>query len=117
MILNLTPHTVTIFKPETPDRIGVTFGLKSYIVATIKSSEPLRLTELVASAAYIDGILVNWVRYGNLSYNPPQEQDTYYIVSLATALAVRREDFLVPHREVRNMDGVIIGCRALAKPS
>jgi hypothetical protein len=35
---------------------------------------------------------------------------------MGLSLAPRRDDLLVPYREVRNSDGTVIGCRELAQP-
>jgi len=118
-IINLTPHSVLIFEPNTPDRIFIE-QLNDYLVVKtfLASSEPLRLKEEYVGNSSVDDQMIYNVQYGHLTFEPPQEPDTYYIVSIATALACRgwRTDFLVPYLEVRNIDGTVIGCRALARP-
>lgn len=58
--------------------------------------------------------------YGSVVGLPDPEPDTWYIVSLATALAAAlatgRNDLLVPYDQIRDEDGRIIGCRELARP-
>lgn len=119
MIINLTPHPITIFKSEAPDVIDEP-EFTGWVLTTIpKSDLPfVRIVETnLGDYVLSDGSRVAYIEYGHLSYNPPRVFSTFYIVSLATALAARdRSDFLVPYREVRNLNGTVIGCRSLAKP-
>src|SRR6266403_4853290 len=110
MIINLTPHPIRVFNSETPDTIdGTSPGLDS-ISLTMPVETKFRtahLRELELGTVDIDGISVENVSYGLLAHIPPQVANTYYIVPLATALACKRNDFLVPYRVVRNMDGTV----------
>lgn len=117
-IINLTPHPVRVFAADTPDKVDESQGLESITISLLaKTYVPVRLAEIYLGTVPIEGLPVVNVAYGQLTANPPKEEDTYYVVSLATALAMRdRKDFLVPYREVRNELGTVIGCRALAKP-
>lgn len=48
---------------------------------------------------------------------PEPATGTWYVVSLVVGLAATdRRDLLVPHDYVRDLDGVIIGSRKLARP-
>lgn len=118
MLVNLTPHSIFIFKRDAPDRVEEGDHLKWVAHVILKSDTITRLSEIgVSSGCYIDGIPLQYIEYGHLTYSPPKVEKTFYIVSLATALAVTdRDDFLVPYHEVRNLNGTVIGCKALAKP-
>jgi hypothetical protein len=122
MIINLTPHPIVIFPGDTPE--GWYEATKIWIDQNCKiipkSSEyvPARLSEIELGSYKIDDVWIERVQYGQLlTEQPPQVAGTYYIVSLVTALAINRSDFLVPYREIRNLDGTVIGCRSLARPS
>jgi hypothetical protein len=118
MIVNLTPHPITLFKRDAPNLIDEP-EFTAWVDRVIpRVSIPVRLEEKdLNSSGSVDGITVVSIEYGHLTYSPPTVPDTFYIVSLATALAVRdRSDFLVPYQEVRNLNGTVIGCRAFAKP-
>ena len=117
MIVNLTPHPITNFKASAPDMVDEPEYTQWVLRILPKAEEPLRLSEITNFDGYIEGSPLALVQYGHLTYNPPLGVDSYYVVSLATALAVpHRTDFLVPYREVRNLKGTVIGCRAFAKP-
>lgn len=124
MITNLTPHPIRVYGYDVPDR----FNLGDY--------EPTQVFEPSGTVARIgeielggDGLLrgadvrVELIEYRHATGLPRKyiNWDTntdWYIVSLALALSMagQRNDLLVPHREVRNLEGTVIGCRALALP-
>ncbi|MDG4795056.1 hypothetical protein [Micromonospora sp. WMMD1082] len=67
------------------------------------------------------GVPVERVAFGAADHSgpplPPPAADTYYLVSLVVGLAADdRDDLLVCHRTVRDLDGSIIGVRMLARP-
>lgn len=128
MIVNLTPHPIRIYPPSTPDRIEID-GEHEPMCVIEPSGRVARVSmdELSSGAiAQHSGlpIPVQHVDYGSV-YGLPQfdysagdeTPRTYHVVSTIVALAARgRSDLLAPYREVRNMEGSVIGCRALAKP-
>jgi hypothetical protein len=124
MLINLTPHPIVIFPADHPilEGEGWIEATDKWIISWCKiipkSTEypPARLVEIELGSYKIDEINIERIEYGHLSSTPPQVTGTYYIVSLATALAVGRLDFLVPYLEVRNKSGTVIGCRSLARP-
>lgn len=105
MIYNLTPHNVNLHDGEKVFKV----------FEPSPEHLPVRIADIEMGKTTVDEFVVPMVGYGQLVNMPPQRHDTYYIVSLVVALAVRRSDFLVPYNEVRNGDGVILGCRHLAK--
>lgn len=124
MITNLTPHPIRIYGWDVPDRFN------------IGDHEPLHVIEPSGTVARIGEIelggggslrgcdaSVELVEYRHANGLPPKYEnwDTnteWYVVSLALALSMaeRRNDLLVPFREVRNPEGTVIGCRSLALP-
>lgn len=103
--INLTPHDVIILDEDGNE---TTVYPPSGDVARLATRE---LTNLSRDAEHG----VKLVSFGSLQTEPPETGSTRYIVSLPTALAVRRPDFLVPYQEVRDDHGRIIGCRYLAR--
>lgn len=116
MLVNLTPHPLHIYPRDTPDRIergSVEPGMvipPSDIVA--------RIGQVELGTVYLNGcdLPVEYVEYHHVVGLPDPQPDTWYVVSLALALAHDRADLLVIYREVRDMDGATIGCRQLARP-
>lgn len=106
-IINLTPHDVVVHLDEDPMGEKVCFPA---------SGEVARLASIELGERRDEGVLVQDVEFGHLLKSPERVEGTRYIVSLPTALAQPRPDFLVPFREVRDEDGRIVGCRALARP-
>jgi hypothetical protein len=113
VIRNLTPHPVRLYAPEREDGSD---DLDEWLLETIPPEPtPARLATIELG----EGVRSVMVEFGHAENLPPQRDGVHYIVSLVVALAVahRREDLLVPYREVRNSSGTVIGCRALAQPA
>lgn len=106
-IVNLTPHEVTLHLDDDP------MGEK---IAFPASGDVARLATIELGALLVDDVLVDLVEFHHIENPPPVIEGRWYIVSLPTALAQPRGDFLVPFREVRDDGGRIVGCRALARP-
>lgn len=110
-VLNLTPHHLVVFNEHNepfvdrapdgpPARVE---EVRSGVVAT-----PTDLGELpFLDVAYADEV----------SGLPAPQPDVRYLVSRVTAAALigRRDDLLFPVDEVRNEQGMPIGCRALGR--
>ncbi|MEV2911066.1 hypothetical protein ABNF65_21255 [Paenibacillus larvae] len=102
--INLTPHAVHIMPlgPEGP-------------VRTIPSSGEVRVATEREDVAYLSGIPINRTYFGKVEGLPKKQKGTMYIVSSITAQAAPdRRDLLVPDDPVRDEEGRVIGCRALA---
>jgi len=116
VIVNLTPHPVNIYGFEVPDRFEV--GEYEPIDVYEPSGEVARIGEIDLGAHSLPGCdtPIEFVEYRH-SNGLPAADGTWYIVSLAMALACGdRDDLLIPYREVRNLSGTVIGCRTLALP-
>ncbi|MEU6725545.1 hypothetical protein ABZ917_17700 [Nonomuraea wenchangensis] len=114
-IVNLTPHPIRIYRPDTPDRIDdLEQGMQCLIPP---SGTVARLATIdLGTWCYIDGVPIEGVEYGHAHDLPPRRDGVHYVVSLALALGQQgRDDLLVPYAEVRNADGTVVGCRVLAK--
>lgn len=108
-IVNLTPHALNLMS-EGPDGPVVTIP-PSGIVARCDTSR------VQAGTVTVDGITipVNQTRFGMVSNLPDPQPDTIFVVSALVAQAVPdRQDVVIPDDAVRDDQGRIIGCRALA---
>lgn len=138
MIINLTPHPLHIYPSDCPDRIepdevkpDFTVGTTGRVARLAEESLGTWFTEAFdyegsTPAQSMTAIAVEGVNYGSVYGLPPLDTEAtdinerpraYYVVPLVVALAARdRQDLLVPYRDVRNMQGSVIGCRQLARP-
>ena len=104
--INLTPHPVVIFTDN--DRVKIP-----------PSGVVIRLKEIKEKIGTVNGVPIFRKKMvaEEGAFLPPQEEGTLYIVSLPVALAFReRQDFVIPDDLVRDNEGRVIGCRALARP-
>jgi hypothetical protein len=122
-LINLTPHPVRIYGWDVPDRFDPAEFEPSYVLEP--SGTVARIGEIELGTQHLRNcpVPVEYIEYRHANGLPePYLLDagmyaTWYVVSLALALAaVDRGDLLVPYREVRNLDGTVIGCRLLARP-
>lgn len=97
--VNLTPHEITLCGVKLPSE-----GLA-------------RCATLEQQIAVIDGVRVNYRTFGEVIGLPAPKEDTVYIVSaiVAQAIAGKRDDVFVVDETVRDENGKIIGCNALAR--
>ncbi len=109
-IVNLTPHPLNLM-PEGPDGPTVTIP-PSGLVARCA------VDRVQVDTITVDGISVpvNQTRFGEVSDLPDPQPDTIFVVSALTAQAVpERDDVYITDDAVRDEQGRIIGCRALAQ--
>ena len=124
MIINATPHVITIVSKK-----GVEQDSKRQFLAetveVVKEIPPSgvlpRVSMSNSPAGEIDGIPIESVIYGEIEGLPEYQKDVYYIVSglvAAAAAKVGRVDCLAPGALVRdkNNPGVILGCLFLQRP-
>jgi hypothetical protein len=127
MIINATPHTITILNKEagiTQDEKKQFLGNKEAIVVLkeIPASGILPRVKMSNEPAEpIDGIPVETVIYGEIEGLPEYQEEVYYIVSglvAAAAAKIGRVDCLAPGALVRdkNNPSLILGCLFLQKP-
>jgi len=127
VITNLTPHPIRIYGWDVPER----FNLGDHEPWTVlePSGTVARIGEIDLSTTSLPGCdaPVTMIEYRHANGLPPKYENwdkntDWYVVSLALALSLagdkswHRNDLLVPYREVRNPEGTVIGCRALALP-
>lgn len=121
MITNCTPHDIDVYDASAPDII--TYAMAAPVLFSVPTSETVaRIAEQEYGGRVLmhagHALRVPLVEYGHVTGLPAAERGTWFIVSLALALAVpARGDLLVPWRQVRNERGTVIGCRGLARPT
>lgn len=106
-IRNLTPHAVTIV------------GEDGNVLRTFESEGIARASQTTAELGALDSIRLVRMEFGSPVGLPDPEEGVYLIVSLATANAAKQHgrstsDLLLTADPVRDEQGRIIGCRALA---
>jgi len=106
-IKNLTPHAINIILDD------------GAVIHTFPSEGIARAAQTSEVAGELNGIELVRTSFGAPMGLPEPQQDTYYIVSLATANAAREhgrrcDDLLLTSDPVRDAEGRIIGCRRLA---
>ena len=105
MLINLTPHAITIVR----DGGNITLPPSGTIA---------RCTVARRQVGSVDGIPINRTVFGAVEGLPDPQPGTYYIVSALVAQACPdRHDLLLPDDTVRDDQGRIVGCRALATVS
>ncbi|MFY1673956.1 hypothetical protein ACN27G_29055 [Plantactinospora sp. WMMB334] len=123
MIVNLTPHPLNIYPYDTPDHICSGDVLPIRVLPPSVQHQPARLgSQVIGEERIDDAIPVMRVAFGpgngRFSDLPDPVPGTWYVVSLVVGFAAaHRDDLLVLHQYVRDMDGRIIGSRALARPA
>ena len=102
-IMNCTPHAINIMDSE---------GKK--ILTLEPSGICPRCSVERKKVGDINGIPINKSVFGDVYDLPSPQPDMIYIVSRVVAEAARREDLYIVDDAVRDENGRIIGCRALA---
>ena len=107
-IVNLTPHRVNIVDEE------------GNVVKTFESAGVARAAQKDVEIGMLEGIQIIETEFGEPIDLPEYSQGTYYIVSALTAKAAslsgrNTRDLLLTAKTVRNGDGQITGCQALAR--
>ncbi len=121
MIINLTMHPIHLYSPDTPD-VATAEELADRLVATIPpDGRTARLTSKDLGQQFdvnVRGVRVpvHFAIFGELGGLPEDAPGVWWVVPLVSALAApHRGDLLVPHRQVKNTEGTVVGCRALSR--
>lgn len=123
-ILNMTPHPVILL-----DGNGCEYNPRTRSYSLVGEPTELRVFEPVGDTPIrcstsevqmdpIDGVPTLGITFGEIEGLPEEREGVYMIVSAIVANAGRsqgRRDLLVPAHLVRNADGNIVGCLALAR--
>lgn len=104
MFINLCPHDVTIFMASGEERV---FPASGYVA---------RCSHTTMTVDTVEGIPVNVTTFGDVTGLPDPVEGVNYIVSNLVAQSVKgRTDVFFPCGAVRNIKGVIVGCKALSR--
>ncbi|HEY8393602.1 MAG TPA: hypothetical protein VIK92_02235 [Thermaerobacter sp.] len=120
MIVNLTPHPIHVYAPDTPDVVGPEHKPLCTIppcgtYARITTTRTLSGT--IAVGGWLEVPLVD-TTYGEVEGLPDPEPGVFYLVSLACATELRhsgRDDLIVVDRPVRNSEGTVVGARGFGR--
>ncbi|HUM42725.1 MAG TPA: hypothetical protein PKI14_07240 [Fervidobacterium sp.] len=104
ILINLTPHPVTIVAEDG-----------TVVMELPACPNPPRASATRESYGQVKGIPVYHVSIGEVQDLPEHRPGIGYIVSRTVAEAVRRDDLFIPDQTVRDEQGRIVGCRALAQ--
>ena len=102
-LVNLTPHPVVIVDQDAD------------ILELPGCPTPPRVEETREFQGVVNGIPVNKVVMGQVRDLPEARPGTGYIVSRLVAETARRPDLYIPDRTIRDDQGRIVGCMALAQ--
>lgn len=101
-LINLTPHEIRIIHADQEVVIQ-----PSGTVARCQVEQTI--------VGFVNGIPVYKAIYGQVENLPDPQPGVVYIVSALVAQAVpNRDDVLIPFDSVRDQNGKIVGCKALA---
>lgn len=104
-IINLTPHAINFLREDNS------------VLATVEPSGTIaRASQTREAVGEVNGIVVNQCSYGSVTGLPDPQDGTIYLVSALTAQACpERSDVFITDDAVRDENGRIIGCRAIAR--
>lgn len=104
-IINLTPHAINFLREDN-----------SVLVTVEPSGTIARASQTREAVGEVNGIVVNQCSYGSVTGLPDPQDGTIYLVSALTAQACpERSDVFITDDAVRDENGRIIGCRAIAR--
>lgn len=104
MIVNCTPHTVLLLPDAGTPRTFPASGVCP------------RVTVDEAVVSTFDGVDIVCNKYGEVKDLPAPKEGVIYIVSsLVMTACPDRTDLVCPARLVRDTEGRIVGCKALAR--
>jgi hypothetical protein len=101
MLVNLTPHDITIVSENSP-------------VSVPRDGTVARVSVTRELVAFVDGVPVYRSVYGPVVGLPGPAEGVAFVVSAMVRLAVpHRKDVFSPGELVRGADGQPVGCRGL----
>lgn len=108
-IRNLTPHAIHVLGED--NQVVLTLPASGVVARATTSRSCVGTVD-------VDGVAVpvNAASFGDVTGLPDPQPGVAFVVSAITAQAVRdRDDVFIVDDSVRDADGRIIGCRALAR--
>ena len=116
MIINCTPHAVTIISNnnceyDTRKRCYTLKGEAEVLFEYMPSGIIPRVSMTQEVLGEVDGVTLKRNTYGEIENLPPYEEGNFLIVSAMCAQACPdRRDLLIPTDMVRDEAGAIVGC-------
>ena len=107
-IKNMTPHPVTLLTQDGK----ITFHSEGVI--RLSENTSLRDVITVRDAHANDVNIEIYDKSFGSAELPPKIEGFYYIVSLPVAMIYPRDDFIIPHKMVRDEHGRTVGCKSFA---
>ena len=123
MIINCTAQPILILNPScctfNPKTKGYTLNKELDVrIEFLTSGICPRCKTEEENLGTLDGVPLIRIRFGEIEGLPDRKEHTYFIVPAIVANAgkeIGRTDLLVPSRVVRDNEGKVVGCLALAK--
>lgn len=102
-IINLTPHDITIMRPDRN-------------ILILASGSLARVSAQTETIGELDGIPVTETVFGEVEGLPAPKDGVVYIVSSLVAGRVpERSDVFIPNESIRDENGRIVGCKSLSR--
>lgn len=102
-IINMTPHDITIVRPDNN-------------IVIPASGRLARVSSRTETVGEIDGIPVTTTVFGEVEGLPaPKDGVVYVVSSLVAGRVPERSDVFVPNESVRDESGRIVGCKSLGR--
>src|SRR5690606_40778208 len=117
MIVNLTPHPIHLYAPDTPDVVGPEHK-PLYTIPPCGAYARITTTRTPSGTITVGGWLevpLVETTYGKIVDLPDPEPGVLYLVSLACATNAGRDDLIVVDRLVRNSEGTVVGARGFGR--
>jgi hypothetical protein len=108
--VNATPHTVSFIREDGSTETIPPSGICPRVVT---GSRPAGTIEI--SKGFNVPLVEKWVGETVTGLPDPDGETTYIVSQMVTAAAPSRRDLVSPDDVVRDSEGEIIGCRALAR--
>lgn len=108
MLVNLTPHVITLYRGDAPDAELLPAPVPARLDVSYRRRPPVVHDQRTWPT--VEMVL------GQVENLPSESEGRWFVVSPVVQAALpERDDLLVPADLVRDRRGTVIGCRALAR--
>lgn len=102
-LINLTPHDITIVRPDRN-------------ILILASGSLARVSAKTETIGELDGIPVTETVFGEVEGLPaPKDGVAYIVSSLVAGRVPERSDVFIPNESIRDENGGIVGCKSLGR--
>lgn len=107
--VNITPHVVTVIAKDGQE-----------ILSAPASGIKARITETHSPLGRVGEVKLTLVELGDVEGLPEMQEGTVYIASMPLLMAmsaakIQRPDVVYPLNQVRDSEGLIVGCRGFGR--